>query len=106
MLISDENRLMSAEIKGCVSRDLYILLDLLRVSYNSAKFHYCRICVTNIRKGAFLPSPLSICEHQGALQLLTIMEEWTEILERGKLVDVDYFDFQEAFNTVLHWQLT
>ena len=40
-----------------------------------------------------------------ALQLLRIMYEWTEIPEMGELVDVVYFDFQEAFNTVSHREL-
>lgn len=33
------------------------------------------------------------------------MYEWTEIPEMGELVDVVYFDFQEAFNTVSHREL-
>ena len=37
-----------------------------------------------------------------ALQLLKIMDEWTETPEMGELVDVVYFDFPEAFNTVSH----
>ena len=39
------------------------------------------------------------------LQLLRIMYEWTEIPEMEELVDVVYFDFQEAFNTVSHREL-
>ena len=39
------------------------------------------------------------------LQLLRIMYEWTEIPEMRELVDVVYFDFQEAFNTVSHIEL-
>ena len=39
------------------------------------------------------------------LQLLTIMDEWTEILERGGKIDVVYFDFQKAFDTVPHRRL-
>ena len=34
---------------------IHIFLDLLQVRYKCAKFHHCRICVTNFRKGAFLP---------------------------------------------------
>ena len=33
-----------------VSRNLLYLLDRLFVRYNCAKFHHCRICVTNFRK--------------------------------------------------------
>jgi len=39
------------------------------------------------------------------LQLLTIMDKWTEILERGGEVDAVYFDFQKAFDTVPHKRL-
>ena len=46
--------LMSAERKGCVTSFIY-LLDLLWVRYNCAKFHHCKIYVTDFREGAFLP---------------------------------------------------
>ena len=36
-----------------VSRDLYFL-DFFQVRYNYAKFHYCRIYVTDFRNGVFL----------------------------------------------------
>ena len=43
--------LMSAELKGCVTRFIYFL-DLPWVRYNSAKFHRCcRICVTDFSEG-------------------------------------------------------
>ena len=42
--------LMSAELKSCVTWFIYFL-DLLWVRYNCAKFHYCRICVTNFLDG-------------------------------------------------------
>ena len=32
-------------------------LGLLQVRYNCAKFHHCRICVTDFRDWAFLPPP-------------------------------------------------
>ena len=38
--------LMSAELKGCVTWFIYFL-DLLWLRYNCAKFHHCRICVTD-----------------------------------------------------------
>ena len=46
--------LMSVEIKGCLTWFNYIL-DLLYSSYNFAKFHHCWICITDFKKGAFLP---------------------------------------------------
>ena len=36
---------------GGVSRDLYIFWIFFRLRYNSAKFHHCRICVTDFRQG-------------------------------------------------------
>ena len=42
-----------------VSLDSYSFFDLLRVSYNCAKFHHCRICVIDFRDGGlFAPPPL------------------------------------------------
>ena len=42
--------LMPAELKGCVTWFIYFL-DPLWVRYNCAKFHHCRICVTDFREG-------------------------------------------------------
>ena len=39
------------------------------------------------------------------LQLLQVMDKWTEILDRGGCVDVVYCDFQKAFDTVPHRRL-
>ena len=51
-----------------MSRDSYIFLTFFRLRYNCAKFHYCRICVTSYREGAFLPpSPsASVSSHEKA----------------------------------------
>ena len=44
-----------------VSRDSNIFLDILWLSYNCAKFHHCRICVTDFREVAlFAPPPSSL----------------------------------------------
>ena len=48
--------LMSAELKGCVTWFIYFL-DLLWVRYNCAKFHRCRICVTDFRERGSLFGP-------------------------------------------------
>ena len=56
LLISGEKMLISAELKECVTWFIYFL-DLYWVRYNCAKFHNCRICVTDFREGAFLPPP-------------------------------------------------
>ena len=54
--ISGQKMLMPAELKGFVTWFIYFL-DLLWLSYNSANFHHCRICVTDfIERGAFLPT--------------------------------------------------
>ena len=39
------------------------------------------------------------------IQLLQIMDKWTEILDRGGVIDVVYCDFQKAFDTVPHKRL-
>ena len=44
--------LMLVELKGWVRWFTYFL-DLLYVRYNRAKFHHCRICVTDFREEAF-----------------------------------------------------
>jgi len=38
-------------------------------------------------------------------QLLTVMEDWTKLLDRGDPVDVIYFDFTKAFDTVPHLRM-
>ena len=39
------------------------------------------------------------------LQLLTILDKWTSILDRGGAIDVIYFDFMKAFDKVSHGRL-
>ena len=41
-----------------------------------------------------------------SLQLLKVLDRWTEILDRGGCVDVIYCDFMKAFDTVPHGRLT
>ena len=55
--MSGEKNAMSAELKGCVTRFIYFL-DLLWVRYNCAKFHHCRICVTDFRDRGLFGLPL------------------------------------------------
>ena len=50
LLISGEKKLMSAELKDCVTGFIYFL-DLPLVRSNCAKFHHCRICVADFRDG-------------------------------------------------------
>ena len=50
LLIFGEKMMMSAEFKGCVTWFI-CCLDLLEVKYNCAKFHHCRVNVTDFRKG-------------------------------------------------------
>ena len=39
------------------------------------------------------------------LQLLTMLDRWTSILDRGGAIDVIYFDFMKAFDKVSHGKL-
>lgn len=39
------------------------------------------------------------------MQLLEVLDKWTEILEVGDDVDVIYFDFAKTFDTVPHQKL-
>ena len=50
--------LMSAEVRGCVTWFI-CFLDFLCVRYNCAKFHHCRICVTDFREGGLFALPIS-----------------------------------------------
>ena len=47
----------------------------------------------------FLPGRSTI------LQLLTVLDTWTETLDAGKITDVIYLDFQKAFDKVPHRRL-
>ena len=39
------------------------------------------------------------------LQLLTVLDKWTEILDQGGIIDVIYMDFMKAFDKVPHRRL-
>ena len=39
------------------------------------------------------------------LQLLLVMEEWTDILDKGGAIDTIYMDFMKVFNKVPHKRL-
>jgi len=39
------------------------------------------------------------------LQLLHMLDKWTEYLENGGQIDVIYSDFEKAFDKVLHRRL-
>ena len=36
------------------------------------------------------------------LQLICVIDNWTEILDEGRCVDVAYYDFMKAFDKVCH----
>ena len=44
-----KKKLMSVKLMGCVMWFIYFL-DLLRVRYNCAKFHHCKICLTDFKE--------------------------------------------------------
>ena len=46
-----------------------------------------------------------ISGRSAALQLLKIMDEWTESLDNGTNIDAVYMDYQKAFDTVPHRRL-
>ena len=60
-----------------------------------------------------LSSELILSDHQYgfrqgrscASQLLKVVEEWTDTIEDGAPVDVIFFDFEKAFDTVSHSKL-
>ena len=51
------------------------------------------------RQYGFLPGKSTV------LQLLNVLDTWTEAVDNGNLVDVIYCDFMKAFDTVSHVQL-
>ena len=50
LLTFNKKMLMSAELEGCVTWFIYLLVHL-QMRYNCVKFHFCRICVTDFREG-------------------------------------------------------
>ena len=65
LLISSEKMLMSEELKGCITWFTYFF-NLLWVRYNCAKFHHCRICVTDFREGGLVAPPPSMSSPEKA----------------------------------------
>ena len=55
--------LMSAKLKRCVTWFIYFL-DPFWVRYNWAKFHHCRICVTDFRERRLFAPPASPIHEQ------------------------------------------
>ena len=43
--------------------------------------------------------------HSCATQLIEVMEQWTEDLDKKNSIDVIYLDFQKAFDTLPHKRL-
>ena len=39
------------------------------------------------------------------LQLLNVLDDWTEALDNGHIIDIIYTDFQKAFDLVPHKRL-
>ena len=53
----------------------------------------------SLQQFGFLPGISTV------LQLLKVLDKWTEILDGGGCVDVIYCDFKKAFDTVPHRRL-
>ena len=57
------------------------------------------LCKNNIlsnKQYGFLPGRSTI------LQLLNVLDKWTEAIDNSHYIDVVYCDFMEAFDQVLH----
>ena len=48
---------------------------------------------------------MAISGRSTALQLIRVLDEWTEAIDNGKGVDCIYMDYQKAFDTVPHKRL-
>jgi len=46
-----------------------------------------------------------ISQHSTMLQLLHMLDDWTECLEKGGRINAVYTDFEKAFDKVPHWRL-
>ena len=73
--------LMSAEFMGCVTWFIYFF-NLLYIRYNCAKFHHCRTCVTDFRRGFFCPPPPPPIREQPKMPILNRVK----IRENGNIL--------------------
>ena len=49
---------------------------------------------------------MALClKRSTVLQLLNVIDEWSEAVDRGRNIDYIYFDFKKAFDTVAHERL-
>jgi len=53
-------------------------------------------------QGPFQPLPFYDSMKSGISNLITFYDEVTGLLNEGRAVNIVYFDFSEAFNTVSH----
>ena len=71
--------LMSEELKGCVTWFIYFL-DLFWLSYNCAKFHHYRICMTDFREGGLFFPPIREQPRKSPSWIrLTLSTDWWKI---------------------------
>ena len=46
-----------------------------------------------------------LTERSTSLQLLNVLDDWTEALDNDHIIDIIYTDFQKAFDSVPHKRL-
>ena len=70
----------SQQSSRSVSRDLLYFMDLLYVRYNWAKFHHCRICVTDFKEEVLstLSHPLAALKRPilNSIKIKNIDKQW------------------------------
>ena len=81
-----------SKLKYCVTLFIYFL-DFLYVRYNCAKFHHCRICVTDFReKGLFCSLRIREQSQKGWIRL-TIKDVNKDMKNKNKFVEILFWDF-------------
>ena len=86
LLISSEQMLMSAELKGCIALFIHFL-NLPSVNYNCAKFHHCRTCVTDFREWGPKSTPPTFVGSPERALLNRVKTEFCQFTKDLSLID-------------------
>ena len=108
ILLSSEKILMSAESNGYVTSFKHFW-RLLQVRYACAKFHHCRIYVTDFRRGSFLyppPVPPSFARSPQKVhpEQVNRVTQAAQILKGVNLSFVLFFAFFSIFHIKYCWK--